>query len=309
MIDRLIDKIECLSAPIVVGLDPTLEMIPERIKQVSREKHCGALKAVSAALFEFNREIIDAVCDLVPAVKLQIAMYERFGIDGLRSYIDTALYARNKNLVVIGDIKRGDISSTAEAYAVHIGGVEIGGEKLFPWPEDAVTLNPYLGGDSVKPFLDACTAQERGIFLLVKTSNPGSGDLQDLPLQAGQKVYEHVAMLVSEWGKTLVGSRGYSRVGAVVGATFPEQGRKLRSRMPHTFFLVPGYGAQGGSGAGLRGFFDHNGIGCIINSSRGIIAAWKKEKHFGENNVGDAAREAVIAMIDDLKESKAAAAP
>ena len=303
MIDHLIDRIEFLSAPIVVGLDPTLEMIPERIKQACNEKHDDALKAISAALLMFNREMIDAVYDLVPAVKPQIAMYERFGIDGLQAYIDTAEYAQSKGLHVIGDIKRGDIASTAAAYAAHIGGTVAGGKKMFPWPEDSVTLNPYLGGDSVTPFLDVCAVQDKGIFLLVKTSNPGSGDLQDLSLESGKKVYEHVADLVSTWGENHIGRRGYSKVGAVVGATFPEQGRELRRRMPHTFFLVPGYGAQGGSGKNLGGFFDENSMGCIVNSSRGIIAAWKKSERFGENNIGDAAREAVEAMRNDLREA------
>ncbi|MCL2856142.1 MAG: orotidine-5'-phosphate decarboxylase [Oscillospiraceae bacterium] len=297
MIDRLIERIEALEAPIVVGLDPTLEMIPERLKQGD------SLEAIAGALTKFNREIIDAVHDLVPAVKPQIAMYERYGIEGLQAYVATAEYAKSKGLLVIGDIKRGDISSTAAAYAAHIGGTQVGRQTLFPWAEDAVTLNPYLGGDSVTPFLDVCAAQEKGIFLLVKTSNPGSGDLQDLRLESGKLVYEHVADLVSGWGEGLVGARGYSKVGAVVGATFPEQGRALRARMPHTFFLVPGYGAQGGSGKDLRGFFDANGLGCIVNSSRGITAAWKKNERFGENNVGAAAREAVIAMKNDLREA------
>ena len=297
MIDRLIERIEALEAPIVVGLDPTPEMMPERLKRGD------TLEAISEALVQFNREIIDAVHDLVPAVKPQIAMYERYGIEGLRAYIATAEYARDKGLLVIGDIKRGDISSTAAAYAAHIGGTQAGGQTRYPWPEDAVTLNPYLGSDSVTPFLDVCVAQEKGIFLLVKTSNPGSGDLQDLPLASGKLVYEQVADLVSQWGEGFVGKRGYSKVGAVVGATFPEQGRALRARMPHTFFLVPGYGAQGGAGKDLRGFFDAQGLGCIVNSSRGIIAAWQRDGRFGENNVGDAAREAVIAMKNDLQEA------
>jgi len=297
MIDHLIERIEVLGAPVVVGLDPTLEMIPGRIRQGD------SFEAISSAMFEFNREIIDAVYDLVPAVKPQISRYERCGADGLWAYADTAAYARSKGLLVIGDIKRGDISSTAEAYAAHIGGTEAGGQRLFPWPVDAVTLNPYFGKDSLTPYLDICAAQEKGIFLLVKTSNPGSGDLQDLRLESGKLVYEHVADLVSEWGRDFVGKHGYSKVGAVAGATFPEQGREMRKRMPHTFFLVPGYGAQGGSGKDLQGFFDADGSGCIVNSSRGITAAWKKDKRFGEHGVGDAAREAVEAMIKDLREA------
>jgi len=295
MIDQLIERIKALGAPIVVGLDPTLEMIPERIVKGD------SLESISMALYEFNCEIIDAIYDLVPAVKPQIAMYERYGINGLQAYVDTAKYARSKGLLVIGDIKRGDISSTAAAYATHIGGTMAEGKVMFPWPEDAVTLNPYLGSDSITPFLDVCGEQEKGIFLLVKTSNPGSGDLQDLPLISGKLVYEHIADLVSAWGKNYIGKYGYSKVGAVVGATFPEQGRKLREQLPHTFFLVPGYGAQGGSGKDLRGFFDKNGLGCIVNSSRGIIAAWKKEPHSDGCNVGHAARTAVIAMKEDLQ--------
>ena len=301
--DRLQKRIDELKNPSVVGLDPALEHIPPQILEAQIEENGETLLAAALAVYEFNTRLIDALCDIVPAVKPQIAMYERFGVDGLRAYIDTAAYARRKGLLVIGDIKRGDIAGTAAAYAAHIGGTQAGGQTRYPWPEDAVTLNPYLGSDSVTPFLDVCAAQEKGIFLLVKTSNPGSGDLQDLPLVSGKLVYEQVADLVSQWGEGFVGKRGYSKVGAVVGATFPEQGRALRARMPHTFFLVPGYGAQGGAGKDLRGFFDAQGLGCIVNSSRGIIAAWQKDGRFGENNVGDAAREAVIAMKNDLREA------
>ena len=289
MIDNLISKIESLKAPIVVGLDPTPELMPARLQT----DDCPQDRA--EAIVEFNCEIIDAIHDLVPAVKPQIAMYERYGMAGLDAYITTTQYAKSKGLMIIGDIKRGDIASTAEAYACHIGNDK--------WAQDAVTLNPYLGKDSVAPFLKVCGEQDKGVFVLVKTSNAGSSDLQDLPLENGKLVYEHVADSVSDWGKDLIGASGYSKVGAVVGATFPEQGRKLRGRMPHTFFLVPGYGAQGGSGKDLQGFFDKNGIGCIVNSSRGIIAAWKKDEKFGENNIGDAAREAVLAMKADLMEA------
>lgn len=281
MIDKLISRIKVLNAPIVVGLDPTLEMIPEEFK---KSEICDTLTG-------FNREIIDAIYDLVPAVKPQIAMYERFGLQGLQAYIDSCQYAKEKGLIVIGDVKRGDIASTAAAYASHISDG--------PWPVDAVTLNPYLGGDSISPFTDVCAEKEKMVFVLVKTSNKGSGDLQDLKLQSGLTVYEHMADLVSEWGSGLIGESGYSKVGAVVGATFPQQGVALRKRMPNTFFLVPGYGAQGGAGKDLRGFFDKDGLGCIVNSSRGIIAAWQNDK----SNVGDAARKAVIEMQKDLQEA------
>ena len=303
MIDRLIDRIEKLNTPVCVGLDPAPDMIPYGIKTACSEKHADPLTAGASALLAFNRLIIDAVYDIVPVVKPQIAMYERFGPEGLRAYAETARYAKSRGLLVIGDIKRGDISGTAEAYAAHIGGIETGGETLFPWFMDAVTLNPYLGTDSVKPFIDVCREQDKGIFILVKTSNPGSADLQDLRLESGLRIYEHMADLVAVWGKNLIGKRGYSKAGAVIGATFPEQGRALRQRAPTTFFLVPGYGAQGGVGRDLRGFFDKDGIGCIVNSSRGIITAWQKDKRFGENNIGDAAREAVIAMREDLRDA------
>jgi len=299
MIDALISRIDALDAPIVVGLDPTPEMIPQRIFAASQQG-CP-LKSMSAALLTFNREIIDAVYDLVPMVKPQIAMYERYGADGILAYIETIAYAKAKGLIVIADIKRGDIASTAEAYSSHIGGVEINGQRHDPWQSDFVTLNPYLGYDSIKPFADICAENNKGMFVLVKTSNKSSGDLQDLQLSNGMKVYEHMADLVSDWGRAFVGKHSYSKIGAVVGATFPEQGRELRKRMPHTFFLVPGYGAQGGAGKDLRGFFDAENKGCIVNSSRGIIAAWQKDSRFGEGNVQDAAREAVITMKKDLQ--------
>jgi orotidine-5'-phosphate decarboxylase len=286
LIDRLISRIDELQAPIVVGLDPAPEMIPQRI----RDMHGGNIPGM---FLDFNRVIIDAVCDLVPAVKPQIAMYERFGSEGISAYEKTCEHAQSKGLIVIGDVKRGDIASTAEAYAAH----------LKTWPQDAVTLSPYLGGDTLAPFIKVCAELDKAIFVLVKTSNPGSGDLQDLRLESGELVYERVAGLVSDLGKSLIGVSGYSKVGAVVGATWPEQGVSLRKKMPHTFFLVPGYGAQGGKGADLRGFFDKNGRGCVVNSSRGIIAAWQKDKRYGEGNVGEAAREAVLAMRADLREA------
>ncbi|MDR3295001.1 MAG: orotidine-5'-phosphate decarboxylase [Clostridiales Family XIII bacterium] len=303
MIDRLLDKIDQSAAPIVVGLDPVYGMIPERIRRACTETHGNTLRAAAAMLTAFNREIIDSVCDLVPAVKPQNAMYEQFGPEGVRAYAETAAYAAEKGLIVIGDVKRGDIASTAAAYAAHIGGVELAGERFDPWREDAVTLNPYMGSDGITPFLDCCRAHDKGVFILVRTSNPSSSELQEMRLaESGLALYEHVADLVSGWGADLMGRRGYSRVGAVVGATCAEQGRALRKRMPHSFFLVPGYGAQGASGQDLKGFFDKDGRGCIVNSSRGIIAAWQKDARFGEADLGAAAREAVLAMRADLRE-------
>jgi orotidine-5'-phosphate decarboxylase len=298
------EKIEDCGAPIVVGLDPVYDMIPERIRRDCAERHGRTPEAVAAMLTAFNREIIDAVWDVAPAVKPQIAMYEQFGPEGIRAYAETIAYAREKGLLVIGDIKRGDVSNTAAAYAAHIAGVVVEGERFDPWATDAVTLNPYLGSDGIRPFLDPCERYDKAVFVLVRTSNASGAELQDLILRdSGLPVYEHVGNLVSRWGAACMGTRGYSRVGAVVGATFAEQGRALRKRMPHTFFLVPGYGAQGASGRDLKGFFDAEGRGCVVNASRSVIAAWQSEDKYGEQDVGAAAREAALAMRRDLREA------
>ena len=302
MIDQLIKKIKETGNPTVVGLDPTLVMIPNYLKKEMFEKYGKTPKAVAEMFVEFNRLIIDATYDLIPAVKPQIAMYEKFGLDGLDAYIRTCEYARSKGLVVIGDIKRGDIGSTAEAYAGHIDGCDIEGEHFDLWKEDYITINPYLGVDGIEPFLKVLRKDEKGIFVLVRTSNPSSGELQDKMME-DTYMYNQVADLVSKWGEDTIGEYGYSKVGAVVGATHPIQGVELRKRMPHTFFLVPGYGAQGGKGADLKGFFDENGVVCIVNSSRGIIAAYKQEQYakFGAENFGDASRAAVEDMIADIR--------
>jgi orotidine-5'-phosphate decarboxylase len=266
------------------------------------EAHGPTLRAVAAMFAEYGMRVIDGVCDAVPAVKLQIAMYEQLGPEGIWAYAETAIYAAEKGLFVIGDVKRGDIASTAAAYAAHIAGLRIGAQEYEPWTEDAITLNPYMGGDSLAPFADACGSRDKGVSILVMTSNPGGADIQDQVLRdSGLTVYEHVADLVSDLGAGLIGKCGYSKVGAVVGATFAEQGAALRNRMPHTFFLVPGYGAQGASGKDLRGFFDRDGRGCIVNSSRGIIAAWQSDAKYGDGNIGDAAREAARKMRLDLE--------
>lgn len=303
MIDRLIDLIIKKENPTVVGLDPTLAMIPTFLKEESVSKHGKTPKAVAEMFVAFNCGIIDAVCDLVPAVKPQIAMYECFGIEGLSAYLRTVEYAKEKGLVVVGDIKRGDISSTAEAYAAHIGGTVILGESFDLWKEDSITINPYLGTDGIEPFLKVCRTADRGIFVLVKTSNPSSSELQDL-LVDGEPLYLHTADLVETWGADTIGRYGYSKVGAVVGATHKEQGKALRARMPHTFFLVPGYGAQGGTGEDLRGYFDKEGLGILVNSSRGITAAYQGKDWLAKDPNGrgfaDAAREAVLRMKNDL---------
>ena len=299
MIDRLMDKIEWMANPTVVGLDPTYEIIPQGIKVEMLEKYGKTTKAIGKMFLEFNKAIIDHTSDLVPAVKLQIAMYEQYGIEGLKAYLETIVYAKKKGLLIIGDVKRGDISSTAVAYAAHIGGVDIEGSRFDLWNEDAVTLNPYMGFDGIKPFISHCNEYDKGIFILVKTSNPSGRELQDL-ICNGKPVYEHTAELVEQWGELAMGSKGYSKVGAVVGATYREQGETLRAKMPHTFFLVPGYGAQGASASDISGYFDSEGRGCIVNSSRGIIAAYQKDAKYGSHNFAEAAREAAIKMRSDL---------
>lgn len=302
MIDRLMRKIDLCTNPTVVGLDPTYDIIPETIRKKMTEKYGKTSKAVRKMIVSFNKQIIDETYDLIPAVKIQIAMYEKYGTEGIRAYLETILYAQKKGLFVIGDIKRGDIASTAEAYASHLGGVDIEDTHFDLWNEDAVTLNPYMGFDGIEPFIDPCNKYDKGLFILVKTSNPSGGEIQDL-IADGRPVYEHVSDLVSRWGRLSMGSDGYSRIGAVVGATYKEQGEKLRKNMPHTFFLVPGYGAQGATGADLKGYFDKDGRGCIVNSSRGIIAAYRKNERYGDHNFAEAAREAVIKMKYDLGRS------
>jgi len=303
IIDKLIDKINKTQNPTVVGLDPRYGFIPEFIKKEAIEEFGKTPKAVAEAFFRFNKEIIDATYDLIPSVKPQVAMYEMLGVDGMECFKKTCDYASAKGLIVIGDIKRGDIASTAESYSdAHIGMLDVEGEKFEMFHEDFITINPYLGIDSVEPYFKNCKEYERGLFVLVKTSNPNSGQLQDLDVN-GMKLYQKVGTLVEEWGKDFMGKYGYTSVGAVVGATHPSQAKELRKLMPHTFFLVPGYGAQGGKAEDLAVCFDKDGLGAIINSSRGIIAAYRNEKYvkFGEKNFAEASRQAVIDMKDDLR--------
>jgi orotidine-5'-phosphate decarboxylase len=305
IIDRLIEKINETGNPTVVGLDPRMSFIPEYIKKECFEKYGETPKAVAESFFMFNKEIIDATYDLIPAVKPQVAMYEMLGTDGFESYINTIKYAKEKGLVIIGDIKRGDIASTAENYSDgHIGKVKAGSREFEIYHEDFITINPYMGQDSVEPYFENCKSYEKGLFVLVKTSNKGSGQLQDLMVEGGKTLYETVGGLVSDWGNDFIGKYGYSSIGAVVGATHPEQARKLRELMPHTFFLVPGYGAQGGTAEDLSVCFDKNGLGAIVNSSRGIIAAYKKDIYkdkFSEKEFAQASRQAVLDMKADLR--------
>lgn len=301
MINKLVEKIQKTHAPIVVGLDPMMNYIPDHIQKKAFAEYGETLEGAAEAIWQFNKEIVDHTCDLIPAVKPQIAMYEQFGIPGLQAFKKTVDYCHQKDLVVIGDIKRGDIGSTSAAYATgHIGDVTVGSQTYTPFGEDFVTVNPYLGSDGVQPFIDVCKEQKKGLFILVKTSNPSSGEFQD-KLVDGKPLYELVGEKVAQWGADCMGNQ-YSYIGAVVGATYPEMGKVLRKIMPKSFILVPGYGAQGGKGADLVHFFDTDGLGAIVNSSRGIIAAYKQEEYtkFGEEHFGEASRAAVEAMIADI---------
>ena len=301
MINTLVEKISTLNAPVVVGLDPMLAYVPEHVQKKAFEEYGETLEGAAEAIWQFNKAIVDATYDLIPAVKPQIAMYEQFGVPGLAAFAKTCEYCKSKGLVVIGDIKRGDIGSTSGAYATgHLGKVTVGSKQYSGFSEDFVTVNPYLGSDGVKPFIDVCKEENKGIFVLVKTSNPSSGEFQD-QLVDGTPLYELVARKVNEWGEECMGDV-YSNVGCVIGATYPEMGKTLRKLMPKTYILVPGYGAQGGKAEDLVHYFNADGLGAIVNSSRGIIAAYKQEKYakFGAENFADASRQAVIDMVEDI---------
>ena len=302
MIDRLVENIKKTNAPIVVGLDPMLAYVPEHIKTEAYREYGETLEGAADAIWQFNKGIVDATYDIIPAVKPQIAMYEQFGIPGLIAFKKTVDYCKEKGLVVIGDIKRGDIGSTSTAYAVgHLGKVQVGYNTYAGFDEDFVTVNPYLGTDGVKPFVDVCKEENKGIFVLVKTSNPSSGEFQD-KIVDGKPLYELVGRMVDTWGSEVIGKSGYSAVGAVVGATYPEMGRVLRDIMPKSYILVPGYGAQGGKAKDRVHYFNEDGLGAIVNSSRGIIAAYKQDKYasFGPEAYADASRQAVVDMIEDI---------
>lgn len=324
MINKLVERIKKTEAPIVVGLDPAMKFVPEQIQKKAIAEYGETLEGAAEAVWQYNKAIIDNIYDLIPAVKPQIAMYEQFGIAGLIAFQKTVEYCKQKDLIVIGDIKRGDIGSTSEAYAVgHLGQVRVGSTMCRGFDEDFVTVNPYLGSDGVKPFIKVCQEEKKGIFVLVKTSNPSSGELQDRLVRAetlnggaasneitggvDRPIYEIVGEQVAAWGAECMGD-SYSYVGAVVGATYPEQGRILRAIMPKAFILVPGYGAQGGKGTDLLHFFNEDGLGAIVNSSRGIIAAYQQEQYaqYGSENFADASRAAVIAMKEDIAQALAA---
>ena len=306
MIRKLIEEITKKNAPVVVGLDPMLSYVPKQIQKAAFEEFGETLEGAAEAIWQFNKGIVDATCDLIPAVKPQIAMYEQFGIPGMVAFQKTVAYCKEKGLIVIADIKRGDIGSTSAAYAVgHLGKVTVGSKSYAVFDEDFATVNPYLGSDGVKPFLEVCKEQDKGIFVLIKTSNPSSGEFQDQKVD-GVPLYELVGRKVAAWGEECMDG-DYSNVGCVIGATYPEMGKIMRQKLPKSYILVPGYGAQGGTAKDLAVYFNKDGLGAIVNSSRGIIAAWQKEEYakFGEEHYAEASRQAVIDMIEDINSAKA----
>ena len=299
-IDKLIEKIKETENPTVIGLDPRYEMIPKCV----REKYTEDLEGVANAIIEFNKTLIDATYDIIPAIKPQIAFYEMYGIPGMKAFDETCKYAKEKGMVVIADIKRGDIGSTAQGYSnAFLGRTKIGEKEEAIYDVDFVTVNPYMGTDCVKPFIEDCKKYNKGIFILVKTSNPSSGELQDLKLENGKEVYMQVAELVEKWGEELRGKFGYSSIAAVVGATYPEQLKQLRESAPHTFFLIPGYGAQGGKAEDIALGFDKDGLGGIVNASRSLMCAYKSDKwkdKYLEEEYAEATRAEALRMMVSL---------
>ncbi len=293
--DKLIERIKELDNPTVAGIDTSFDYLPDDMKNGVKD-----FKSASAAVLEFNKRIIDNICDIVPCVKVQIAYYEMYGLDGMRTFAETVKYAGKKGMLVMTDAKRNDIGATAECYAkAYLGETAVGDKTYTAFDSDFLTVNGYLGSDGIKPFLGWMQKRDKGIFVLVKTSNKSSGELQDLKLENGKTVYEYMGSLVEEWGKDSIGKYGYSAVGAVVGATHPAQAEILRKEMPHTFFLIPGYGAQGGTADDLKVCFNKDGLGGIVNSSRGILCAYRQGKYAGRSYY-EAARQACIDMKNDL---------
>lgn len=300
--DRLIDKIVEMQNPTVAGLDPKLDYVPQFIKDRCFAEYGENLKGAAQSLLQFNMALIDELYDIVPAIKPQAAYYEMYGPEGVRVLAETIAYAKSNGMYVITDGKRNDIGTTMEAYSIaHLGDTKVNGQMISPFDADALTVNGYLGTDGIKPLLNVCNEKDKGIFVLVKTSNPSSGELQDLKLESGETVYERMGAMCENWGESLKGNYGYSGVGAVVGATYPEMLKELRVKMPHTFFLVPGYGAQGGGADDVKYAFDEKGIGAIINSSRGIMCAWQKQEGKTEKDFATAAREEAIRMRNDIQ--------
>lgn len=298
IMEQLAARIRAMKNPTVAGLDTRIEYLPESFVNEILPQGIHTFEEAAEAVYRYNVRLIDALCDIVPSVKVQVAYYEMYGPAGMVAYDKTIRYAKEKGMIVMADVKRNDIGATAACYAnAYIGTTDMpdGAQRTFA--ADIATINPYLGVDGVKPFADACRDHGTGIFVLVKTSNPSSGQLQDMRFEDGRTLYEAVADLVEQWGEETRGESGYSAVGAVVGATYPQQGTALRARMPHAFFLVPGYGAQGATGADIAGCFDANGSGAIVNASRSILCAWKKREGMAFD---EAARAEAIRMREDL---------
>lgn len=302
-IDNLIEKIKQTNNPTVIGLDPRYEMLPKCVTS----KYSQDLEGVAKAIIEFNKALIDNTCDIIPAIKPQIAFYEMYGIPGMEAFKETCRYAKEKGMVVIADIKRGDIGSTAQGYSnAFLGRTSIGEKEEAIYDVDFVTVNPYMGTDCIKPFIEDCKKYGKGIFILVKTSNPSSGELQDLKLENNKEVYIQVAELVEKWGEELRGKYEYSSVAAVVGATYPEQLEQIRKTAPHTYFLIPGYGAQGGKANDIALGFDSNGLGGIVNASRSLMCAYKSDRwkeQYAEEKYADATRAEALRMRDELNQA------
>lgn len=302
VVDRLIEKIKKMNNPTVMGLDPRYEMIPECVTK----KYPQNLEGASKAIIEFNKNLIDATYDIIPAIKPQIAFYEMYGIPGIEAFYETCKYAKEKGMFVIADIKRGDIGSTAKGYSnAYLGKTKIDKTEESIFDVDFITVNPYIGSDCVSPFIEDCKKYDKGIFILVKTSNPSSGELQDVKLENEEEVYKKVASLVEKWGEDLRGENGYSSVSAVVGATYPKQLETLRKLAPHTFFLIPGYGAQGGKPEDIAYGFDKKGIGGIVNASRSLMCAYKSDKWkdtYKEEKYAKATRAEAIRMKEELNQ-------
>ncbi len=296
--DHLIDKIKQTNNPTVIGLDPRYEMLPQCVTK----KYSQDIEGAAKAIVEFNKNLIDNTCDIIPAVKVQIAFYEMLGIPGINAFYKTCQYAKEKGMVVIADCKRGDIASTATAYSrAFLGKTRIGMKEESIFDVDFVTVNAYMGTDCVKPFLEDCKKYNKGIFVLVKTSNPSSGELQDLKLENNQEVYKQMAKLVEKWGEDLIGENGYSSIAAVVGATYPKQLEQLRNFLPHTFFLIPGYGAQGGKAEDITLGFDTNGLGGIVNASRSLMCANKGQ--YRDEEYAKATRQEALRMKQELNKT------
>ena len=300
IIDQLIEKIKIMKNPTVIGLDPRYEMLPKYVK----DKYPKTLEGVGQAIIEYNKELIDAIYDIIPAIKPQIAFYEMYGISGMQAFKETCEYAKQKGMFVIADIKRGDIGSTAQGYSnAYLGKTKIGESEQSLYDIDFVTVNPYMGTDCVKPFIEDCKKYNKGLFILVKTSNPSSGELQDVKLENGEEVYTRVAKYVEKWGEDLRGEYNYSSISAVVGATYPEQLKQLRQIAPHTYFLIPGYGAQGGKAEDIALGFDENGLGGIVNASRSLMCAYKSDMwkdKFEEKDYAKATRAEALRMKEEL---------